>query len=322
MKRLCVFSFKLIALVFTAANVYAQGCTTPPCAPNTVPCAHCIGTWTDDATATWTLTSPANPTTWNTFYTVTGTMRNQTRGPGCPVVTYQLQASSSSINPQEVAGQKGWSYIVWDARNPSPSTSCNGQTPLARITYRGQVFNNGCDFSNGTWDNSGGGHGTFTATKPSEVPTGENTRAVAWWSLNPTVMIYEQTLFATNDMAGRQVYEASNGTPVDNCWFTTSSYRPAALSGGGWYVGYYFFDDRWHYDYVGYDSGAVTYYRANHRTPCTATIPQAMRIYTNDRGNGPTGSLQYATDTLILNIPDSVNYGTSRAGVQAWRTYP
>ncbi len=131
-------------------------------------------------------------------------------------------------------------------------------------------------------------------------------------------MLYEQTIGSSKYMAGMQVFESPNGNATDTCWFSGSVYNPGGLSGGGWFVGFYFFNNEWDYDYVGMYSGAVTYYRNNNRTPCLVTIPQAMNMYQYDTA----GSFTYFTDTLYWNLPDTVNYGVARNGVQAWRTYP
>jgi len=116
------------------------------------------------------------------------------------------------------------------------------------------------------------------------------------------------------------VFEVT-GTPNDTCWFRNSLYGYANLNGSGWFVGYYYFDSSYQYDYVGMYSGAVKYYKglvpnSTNRTPCLVTLPQTMKIYT------PTGSQSYFSDTLYWNLPDQVNYGVAKNGVQAWRTYP
>jgi hypothetical protein len=95
-------------------------------------------------------------------------------------------------------------------------------------------------------------------------------------------------------------------------------YQKDGLSNGGWYVGYYYFNNKWEYDYIGMFSGAVAYYRSMHRVPCEVTIPQTMNIY----ARGTLSSYPYFNDTLYWNIPDNTNYGVAGAGVQAWRTWP
>jgi len=158
-------------------------------------------------------------------------------------------------------------------------------------------------------------------TKPSDTPNlspAETSVAVAWYSLIPTVLVFEQTIGSSKYMAGRQVFEATNGSPSDTCWFSGSSYLYSKLSGGGWYVGFYFFNNKWEYDYVGMPPAEITYYRSNHRVPCLITMPQAMKAYQRDTLSSAT----YFTDTLYINLPDMVNYGVARAGVEGWRTWP
>lgn len=68
-------------LPVASVAVYGQGCgpgpgptgTGPRCAPNPVPCAHCIGTWTDNFSWVYNLNSNADPPGPGTWL-VTGTL--------------------------------------------------------------------------------------------------------------------------------------------------------------------------------------------------------------------------------------------------------
>jgi hypothetical protein len=310
----------IVGLLLITSGLYAQnpGCSAPPCSPNPVPCAHCAGTWTDNYGGTWTVTSNTTPPSSGT-YSVSGTLRVPSPVPGCPTVTWSVSGTLSQTFGS--ASQRGTTAAHWVASNPSPSSQCGNWIPFSSTTFDGNILNDGCDFSSGTWSNSDGASGSFSMTKPTDFPNlnpAETSTVVAWWSSAPTVALFEQNIGSSTYLAGQQVYEASNGSPTDTCWFSGSIYAPGALSGGGWFVGFYFFNNRWHYDYIGMLPQTVSYYRSNNRPPCLITIPQAMRMYARDT----LSSSVYFTNTLYINLPDHTNYGVARAGVQAWRTWP
>jgi hypothetical protein len=108
--RLSVFA----ACLFTASSLSAQGCGSPTCEPNPVPCAHCTGSWTDQNGGTWNLTSDGS-------YNVTGTV-TATVAPGCPSFTYSVSGSIARW-PGQFGGQ-GYTTFTWNASNPSPLSSC------------------------------------------------------------------------------------------------------------------------------------------------------------------------------------------------------
>jgi len=194
----------------------------------------------------------------------------------CPHVIYQVSGSISQTFGS--ATTSGTTRITWSATSPSPSGSCAGSTPWPSVTHTGTITNDGCDSGNGTWSNSGGGNGTFTMSKPADVPDGspaETTTPIAWWSSDPTIALYDNTIGSSKYMAGRQVVESANGASSDTCWFNGSIYTTASLGStlAGWFVGFYYFNNRYEYDYVGMYSGAVSYYRSNGRTPCLVTFP-------------------------------------------------
>lgn len=300
----------------------AQSCSRgignpPPCSGNPVPCAHCTGQWTDSYGATWSVQSNTTPPytgTWSVSGSLTAIHPG---GPGCPNVTWAVSGSLV----QAFDGTPPTTF-TWKGTNPQPTTVCNGWVPYSSITYKGGLCNDGCDQASGTWANSDNQSGFFTMTKPSDLPSGETSTAVAWWSGDPTIMLYDQTLSSSSYMAGRQAFESPGPSQSDSCHFVGSKYAGAELGVnvplGGWFVGYYYFNNRWEYDYVGMFSAAVTYYRQMHRVPCEVALNQQMNICTR----GCTTNSGYFSDTLYWNIPDGTNVGTARAGVQAWRTWP
>lgn len=284
--------------------------TGPRCAPNTVPCAHCTGTWTDSTGAVWTVTSNNTPPyigTWN----VSGSVVAPVQG-GCPSVKYTTV--SGAISQVSGTSTAATTSIQWTATNPNPPNPCH----VSSFTIDANILNDSCDALSGTYKSSNGNSGPISATKQADMPDGnpaETTTVTAWWSEYPTITLYEETIGSSKYMAGRQVYEVA-GTPNDTCWFLGSQHDHADLIGGGWFVGFYYFNNKYEYDYVGFLPDTVKYYRDQRKVPCLATIPQTMRLYTN------LGSQAYFNDTLYWNIPDNVNYGNAKNGVQAWRTWP
>ncbi len=312
------FSYLASLSIPLNAQVPVPGCVSPPCSPNPVPCAHCAGTWTDNYGGRWNVTSNTTPPFIGT-YNVSGTLQVSNPSPGCPTVTWSVSGTLTQTFGTSFA--RGTASANWVATNPSPSSTCGSFTPFSSTTFNGNILNSGCDFFSGSWTNSSGGSGGFSMTKPTDLPDlipSEASTAIAWDSAYPTVMLFDQTLGSSKYLAGHQVFETSGGASSDTCWFPGSIYLPMGLSGGGWHVGFYFFNNRWHYDYIGFLPATISYYRSNSRTPCLVTIPQQMRSYALDT----LSSSAYFTNTLYINLPDLVNYGVARAGVQAWRTWP
>jgi hypothetical protein len=162
-------------------------------------------------------------------------------------------------------------------------------------------------------------------TKPTDVATTETSTIIAWWSTEPTILMFQGNIVPANgdSLAGRQVFETPNGANSDTCFHEATDavlgYSAFHVTGSGWFVGYYYFGSDYYYDYVGMTPGLITYYRQKNRPPCEGIAPQAMNIYTR----AGLGSVEYYTDTLYVNLPDDVNVGVARGGLPAgWRTYP
>ena len=235
--------------------------------------------------------------------------------------------SSGSITQINGGANAATTQLNITFKNPSPSGYCDENGKQVHIANTQSVSvnitNDDCANAAGTWSNSDGNGGTEAMTKPADLPDlnpSETTSTAGWWSLDPTIMLYDETIGSSKSLAGRQVFEVA-GAPNDTCWFQNSLYAYSDLTGGGWFVGYYFFNNRFEYDYVGMYSEAVSYYKglvpnSTNRTPCLVTLPQTMKIYT------VTGSQSYFNDALYWNLPDQVNYGVAKNGVQAWRKYP
>jgi hypothetical protein len=317
--RLIAHIVVLFSVTIISSNAFGQGCQYAPCSPNPTPCAHCIGTWTDDTNARWSVTSPGNPTAPGT-QSVSGSV-SVPMPYGCPTVTYNVSGTLT-----QTAGL-GETAINWTASNPNPSAPCHSEgyviTPASTLTYTGNIVNNGCDTASGTWSSSTGTRGSFSMTKPSDVATNENPSSIiAWWASDPTILMFEGNIVPNYgySLAGRQVFEIPNGSPSDNCFHASDAaygYSSYHLDGSGWFVGYYYFGSNYYYDYVGMSSGLITYYRNQNRTPCLAQAPQSMNIYTN----GEAGHVAYYQTTLYVNLPDHSWVGVARGTQVGWRTY-
>jgi hypothetical protein len=142
-------------------------------------------------------------------------------------------------------------------------------------------------------------------------------------STYPTILMFQGTISSSdsNSLAGRQVFESPNGSPSDSCWRSSDAalgYEEYHLTGGGWFVGFYYFSSSYYYDYVGIVPDYIDYYRQKNRPPCLAYASQTMNIYTR----AGLGSVPYATNLLYgVNLPDYTNVGVARDGVQGWRTW-
>ncbi len=296
------------------AQLGSPGCVSTACV-NPVPCEHCTGTWTDDVGAVWTVTSDLAPT-WGTWG-VTGSL-SAPIGPGCPRASYSVEGwITQTWGSDSVYGATSFH---WRAFNPAPYTPCGGLTPQASITYDGNIENNGCDKGSGTWTNSSGLGGSFSVSKPPEIPWGESTTAVGWSSVyGGSVQQWRQVLQGFGNFAGRQVTESPTGGDLDTCNFAGSGVDNYHVTGGTWNVGFWFWDSTWGDDYVGWSGDRVTFYRSNGRPPCSASAGQGMNITIQGR----SGALQnYLFDGIGTGLPDYATVTSSRAGQTVSRTWP
>lgn len=319
-RRLIKAGFLVVIFVFLGRS-QDPGCGSSPCRPNPVPCAHCTGNWTDDGGAVWSVSSNNTPSSIGT-YSVSGSVRVPHPVFGCSGITYTVSGSITQTFGS--ATSRGTTSLSWNASSPSPSTVCGGYNPVSSMTYSGNILNDGCDMGNGTWSASNGGSGSFSMTKPTDLPDqfpAETTVFRAWWPLAPTIALFQGTIGSSKYMAGRQVFDSAAGGNSDNCFFPDAAldgYSPFALTGGGWFVGFYFFNNIWNDDYVGFLPSTVNYYRSKMRPPCSASAGQNMRLYARDT----LSSQQYFTNTLLIELPDFSNVKVTRAGVTATTPWP
>jgi hypothetical protein len=285
------------------------GCTTHPC-QNVVPCMQCTGNWTDQFTGTWSITSDAS-------YHVTG--RVNTAVPGCVHEQYTV---SGTIHPTSGAGSiNGGTSVNLTASSPSPGTDPGCQV-APQVILTANFENDGCDLvgpSNAV-ETSVFGNFSTTFSKPADTPSGETTYFQGWSSVYLTVGQWRSTLTTSLNLNGRQVTEQPGfGTYRDNCYFTGSTVPPASLSGGVWNVGYYS-TNNWDDDYVGFGTGAVTYYRGNFRTPCSTNVPQQMNIYTH--GQDSFSFVPYSNNSVGEGIPNYVSVKSTRQGQTMTKNWP
>lgn len=177
------------------------------------------------------------------------------------------------------------------------------------------------------WVNSAGFRGTWSCSKPCDIPTGELTFSNGWADFYtcagapeypcPTQHKWLQSLSpgpSTINFGGRTVTEGDpGGGGPDTCHFVGSRYDPLeSISGGTWEVDA---NNEWGDDFVGWIPSAVLYYRLNERAPCGTRFPQRMVIAC------ATSNPQYVTNELTMDIyPEEVSSG--RADQRVQRVWP
>lgn len=288
------------------------GCESPPC-QNVVPCAHCSGTWADNYTAQWQITSDLSNN-------ISGTVSvpGSSFGTGCPNTTWQVSGTLTRS-----FGLVNYAEVVMTGSNPNQPSTQNCLV-FSSMTYTGRIGNNSCDRMQGTWTNSNAQSGSFVATKPAELPEGnptETTSASGWGTVTPqrTVHQWRGTIQSARNFAGRQVTELQGFGNVDTCWWSASFLPPSNLTGGGWNVGYYWDNNIWADDYVGLFEDRVVYYRQNFRPPCQTSVSQNMGMYVN----GTTNQQQvYKSHSVGYELPNYQHVISKRDGQTSQTTWP
>lgn len=313
-----------------AVNALAQyggpdGNRTGP-VTNTVPCRHFTGVWQDSVG------------TQNTYSITTDLNTNQLSGTasiahpgggGCPRVGYTLSGFITPVGSFTV-GVRGTTRYEINLTNPTVGV-CNGIN-TGGVALSGDIRNDGCDVAFGPWANTQGpGSGTLSLVKVPDLPLGETTSAVGWWSAEPTIMQWRSTLVppvTIRPLDGRQVLEQAGSARGDGCWFpdaASAGLREFQVTGAWWVVGRYAtppaypLSNTWIDDYVGYSTFAVGYYRLNARAPCDGFAQQLMRVCTN--GNGCAFSQQYKSGWIGAGI-ETMQVYSSRDLQDVYRAYP
>lgn len=335
MLKLCLYVRPLLAIGLltlggSVAAMAQAGCGSGPYTSCTdqIPATFLSGSWIElNGDSEWTLT--ANNGSPGTSGTVTGTVLvfpPASSNPGnCPVINY---TASGSYTPSSISSSEGSTSITWVATNPNPNTTCDGYTPVSKMTFTGTIANKGNDSGTATYTNSSGGSGpTSLETNLVQTPTGEALSLYTGfspqgWGASPyyiTQLQINQLLQDTrsydspdphNDkFQGTQVYETANGTPNDAC-YTAAQKLGLTYPGGAYKIQGSVWNTGWQSglgntygpDGVGWTTVGVSWYRSHLPSsafPCTATIPQAMTIVNNISGYG---NQQYATHTLYVTI--------------------
>lgn len=134
---------------------------------------------------------------------------------------------------------------------------------------------------------TGVGDGCCGATDTGKIcviPTGEMSSFIGWaGGAGVDLSQWRGTLQPTTaNFRDRTVHEnpAGSGTnTTDTCWFFGSAlpmYTDAnSISGGSWLVGA---GNQWQTDTIGITANIDAYYAAAHRTPCTWSTVQHMKI--------------------------------------------
>jgi hypothetical protein len=193
------------------------------------------------------------------------------------------------------------------------------------LTFQGWLGQPGCNYVYGNWSNSipnSGGFGdedpypplgTEVFAKPVDVPDSETSvpPPPAAWNTTQGAP-WNQTLaggLSPSEFEGRGVYEYSQVTGVDTCWFSGSKYAPfnsITGPGYGWYISS---RNGWGADWIGYFRPPVLYYRSKKRVPCGSTFTQVMVIdAAYDPDNPPSyGSYLDQYGNLFYGVPYETN---------------
>lgn len=211
------------------------------------------------------------------------------------------------------SGNFGFTAYFHDDGNPFHP---QGQNPgcVNTVSFTGTLQKPGCNNASGSWNNSGGGSGTYTMTHACFVPSAETTPQVTGWGgdgVYPTSAVFHQSIIATDfDWGGRTISETFPQDGIDTCWWPGSKYTQT-LRGIPWAP--ITFDrgaPSGYYDAVGMSPTVADYYRKQGKSPCGFTLYQRMTI------DCPNGNTPYITNTLYLGVePTTVT--NKRAGVPA-----
>lgn len=306
----------------TAHGQYSgvDGCNPGPC-PNATPCRHCTGSWTDNVGYRWAITT--NLVTW----VVTGTVSVANPVTGCPAFVFQVVGSITPTGGT-YPFTPGSTKLYLHATSPSPA-ECGGVI-AQNGTVNVNIRNDGCDIAAGTAQNDDGSwyDPAYAMAKFPDLPAGESTKPVGWYSVYPTIQQFRQTLAGqSGPFDGRQVAESAGSDQNDGCYYSGAAakgYAKFGVTGGWWIVGryatppLYFYSNYWIDDYVGMTPTVVSFYQQN-RAPCDAYAQQIMNICTN--GQGCPYVRQYYQDYISYSVnKNSVVVG--RNGQYASRPWP
>jgi hypothetical protein len=109
------------------------------------------------------------------------------------------------------------------------------------------------------------------------------------------------------------------GGGPDTCWLSTDNYDPfiRITSPPPYYWSVDALNNSWGWDYVGYSSDQVTYYRNSGRAECGTSFPQKMQISCQDTNT----YVPYRLNTLAATI-EATTVSATRDGNQQPTTWP
>ena len=285
--RVFLSSVLASALFFGPAHLFSQSCQ------------GVVGTWTDSYSYTWTLQQDGVQITgrmddheacgddYNDQWTVNGSIDGSGN-------------MSLTLTPDYVCELYGHSvqHIYLTVSNASPG--CNTSNPGATIS-NDEGYS---DSYNWSWSTG------------CSAPSTESSYFAGW---GPDVYAsagqWAAALFGGPQLyySGRVVYEGTGAAGNDTCYFDGSPYAPfESVTGGAWPVNS---ANGFGYDYVGWLSSTVSYYRSVDRDPCGATVYQNMFIECNGES-----SILYKQNVLGADIGNST-VSSSRDGQTYTRDY-
>jgi len=208
------------------------------------------------------------------------------------------------------------SGVTWSSTNTSAATVASDGTVTGvaegsstiLASYFAKVYACGNNCSETTVNPAAAGSLTITC----KLPTGETATNNGW---SGSAGLWNQTLApSTKNFSGRTVTEQDpGGGGPDTCWFSGSTFAAfTAITGGSWTVAS---GNTYGPDNVGYSDGAITYYRAQQRAPCSTTFSQRMVI------NCANQNTAYATNTLGAGI-GVTTISSTKNGSTVSKTYP
>ena len=157
------------------------------------------------------------------------------------------------------------------------------------------------------WAPDGYTYDSVTAYQP--LPTGETTTAYEWVGGYAEFMMTLTGADTTWEDAEVREADPGGGGP-DTCYVAEIDFPDIepfeAVTGGSWEIDYY--NAYRDYDYIGYGSDLISYYRDNGRTPCGTSFSQLMQILTT------SGWQTFVTNSITASI-DASTATSTRAGV-------
>ena len=231
------------------------------------------------------------------------------RDEDCNTTTAQVEEDDYTIGSIEWSFDSGSAYASLSSTT-GETTVLTAETDLDGAASRTCRVRIEADDS-GTKYNDPTGYTTkdFTIINP----TGETTWHQGWSNqislfgsqLTPTTVVFSKI----------GVKEVDGGGGSDECWFSGSQYSKAdTLSGGAWNIDT---DNTWDgYDYIGWGSVHITYYRDQDRAPCSSFLDQEMAVIKSG-----IELYDYVDHTLEREI-GVTNIANTRNNVTASKTWP